>query len=175
MKKKKVESKSESMEWREAIEFLLRWAAISTEEMREGDRLNLIDDCRRYLEIEGDGQPARELEEAKKKPAKLTDTVKAISRLVEEFADRKSPKVKIGPITMRIDTSRLGEGRQPIFSDGALKDVMLDTAAYDLVQAEPWQICRCRECPKGVSCRTQGTDLLLASLRERRRCANETG
>ena len=147
MKKKKEKEKVESMEWREAVKFLFRFIEKKPQELRAGDRLNLIEDCRRYLEIEGDGQPARELAEAEAKPAKLEGAIDAISKLIEQVADHDpSIILRIGPITHRLDASRLGEKHAPLFSEGALKDVMLDTALYDLVQAELWQICRCPEC-----------------------------
>jgi hypothetical protein len=51
-------------------------------------------------------------------------------------------------MTIVFDGGRLGDDRGAVFSEGKLRDVMLDIAASDLGDAEPWQVCRCKECPE---------------------------
>lgn len=138
------------MKWREAVEFLIRFARIEDpEELRPGDRLNFIDDLRRYFENVGEGKLARELAEAEAKPANLKDAIEAVRELFNAVVDRKRiPLPQKEKITIIFDGSRLGDERGVVFRDGSLRDAMADTAADDLEDAEPWQICRCRECRK---------------------------
>src|SRR5262245_59800749 len=142
MKKSQVQ---ESMKWREAIEWLLYFASIEApEKLRPGDCLNLMDDLRRFIEDDGTGRLAQDLEEAGETPAKLKPAIEEVRKIVDAAADHKS--VDIVPDVKTITTfdgAQLGTERGPITRDGTLKDAMAETAADDLGDAEPWQICRC--------------------------------
>jgi hypothetical protein len=150
MKKKKEIKKVESMKWREAVEFLIRFASIETpEELRLGDRLNLIDDLRRYLDVEGEGRLAREIAEAQEKPEKLMPAIEVVRKFAAAAADKKlAETTREGGTTIIFDGGRLDDERGAISLDGSLRDVMLGTVVSDLDDAQSWQICRCLECKK---------------------------
>jgi hypothetical protein len=138
------------MKWREAIGFLIGLAAIDDpEKLRPGDRLNLIDDLRRYFDIEVEGALARDLTEAEKRPSKLIQVIEVVRKLADAVVSRQrvviSPKEKIAVV---FDGRRLGDERGARSSDGRLADVMAGVAADDFSDAEPWQVCRCKECGK---------------------------
>ena len=158
------------MKWREAVEFLIRLAAIeNTEKLRPGDRLNLIDDLRRYLEIESDGRPARDLAQAEAKPAILKKLIKDLNSVVRRLANAAATHERVeitpeGKTTIVFDGGRLGDERGATFLDGSLRDVMADTAAHDLEDADPWEICRCKE----AGCRK----LLLAARKGQIYCSH---
>jgi hypothetical protein len=150
-----VQNKAEtgpSMEWREAIEFLLRVAAIeSPETLREGDRLNLVEDLGRYLEVEVEGV-AKKLSEARSKPAIIRPVIDVVRQLVAAAADHARVEVSKGPTRFAFDGSRLGqdrEEREPLyFIDGDLRDLMAESAAVTVADLKPWEICRCPQCRK---------------------------
>jgi len=160
------------MKWREAVEFLIRLVAIEDpEKLRPGDLLNLIDDFRRYLEIEGVGRPARELTEAEAKPAKLKGVIEVVRKLVNAAAAHA--RVEISPegkTTIVFDGTRLGDERGAVLKDGSLRDVMAEMAASDLEDAEPWQVCRCKE--TGCGRETGGPKLFLAARKGQVYCSH---
>jgi hypothetical protein len=136
------------MKWKEAIAFLLRFASIEApEKLRQGDRLNLFDDLRRYLEDDGEGQLAQELAKAEAEPAQLKKVIEVVCTIVEAAADHKEIDIPLGKTTITFHGQRLGDERRRALSvDGSLRDALADDAAADLSDAEPWQICRCPEC-----------------------------
>lgn len=137
----------EPMGWREAIEFLIRFSMIEDpEKLRPGDRLNLMDDLRRYLEDDGEGQLARELAEADANPAKLRDAIKIVRYIANLAADHQVDDINVGPTIITFDARRLGDERGALSVDGSLRDAIADDAACDFADADPWQICRCDEC-----------------------------
>jgi hypothetical protein len=147
---KRKSTEPEPMKWSEAVGFLIRFAAIEDpEKLRPGDRLNLMDDLRRYLEDDGDGQLARELAEADAKPARLKDAIEVVRTLADAAAEHKQADIELGATTITFDGGRLGDERGALSVDGSLRDALADDAAADLSDAKPWQICRCPEC-KGL-------------------------
>src|SRR5262249_37286642 len=137
----------EPMRWREAIEFLLRLAEVDDpQKLRPGDRLNLMDDLRRYLEDDGEGQLARELVEADENPPKLMDAIKIVRHIAELTADHQVAEIPVGPTVITFDARRLGDDRGAVSVDGSLRDAIADDAACDFGDADPWEICRCQEC-----------------------------
>jgi hypothetical protein len=135
------------MKWREAIEFLIRFGEIEDPgKLRPGDRLNLVDDLRRYLEDDGEGQLAGELAQADANPAKLMDAVKIARHIANLAADHGVDEIEVGRTVITFDARRLGDERGAISVDGSLRDAIADDAACDFGDAEPWQICRCLEC-----------------------------
>jgi hypothetical protein len=135
------------MKWKEAVAFLIRFAAIEEpERLRQGDRLNLIDDLRRYLEDDGEGEIAHELAEAEEKPAQLKEVIKVVRAIVEAAADHKLIDIPLGETIITFDGERLGDERGVLSVDGSLKDALADGTAADLSDAKPWEICRCPEC-----------------------------
>lgn len=143
---------AQEMRWREAIEFLLRLASIeNTANLREGDRINLIDDLRRFLQVEGEGRVAKELEEARSDAAKLTPVIDAVRQIACAAADHKLAKIWIEKTLLVFDGTRMDDDRLPaVFSDGELRDVVAEFATGDFGEAESWQIGRCEwgECGK---------------------------
>lgn len=144
--------KSEEMKWRDAVEFLLRLASTGDPaSLREGDLINLIDDIWRFLAVEGEGNVAKQLRQAKRSPALLTPVIEVVRQLADGAAEHKRVKIEIGRTTLVFDGSRMDEDRLPVFTDAlSLKDVVADIAAADLGGAESWQIGRCQwgECGK---------------------------
>lgn len=139
------------MKWRDAIEFLIKLVSKGDPvHLREGDRINLIDDFRRFLDVEGEAEIASQLEGARSNPALLRPAVEVVLKLVSAAADHKRTEIQVGPTLLVFDGTRLHEDRVPVLSDGKLRDVVADFAAGDLGLAEPWQICRCQrmECGK---------------------------
>jgi hypothetical protein len=135
------------MKWKEAIAFLLRFASIEApEKLRQGDRLNLFDDLRRYLEDDGEGQLAQELAKAEAEPAQLKKVIEVVRTIVEAAADHKEIDIPLGKTTITFHGQRLGDERRALSVDGSLIDAVADGAANDLSDVEPWQICRCPEC-----------------------------
>jgi hypothetical protein len=149
MANKKKKGGSEPMKWREAIEFLIRFAAIKEpNRMRPGDLLNLMDDLRRYLEDDGEGDLASELAEADSKPTKLKEAIEVVRTVLDAAAGHKQIDIELGPTIITFDGSRLDDDRGALVTDGTLRDSMADGAAADLSDAKPWQICRCPECDR---------------------------
>jgi hypothetical protein len=137
----------EPMEWREAVEFLDRFSAIEDPaKLRPGDRLNLMDDLRRYLEDDGEGQLASELAQADADPTKLTDAIEVVRHIANLAADHQVDDIKLGPTVITFDGRRLGDERGAVSADGSPRDAIADDAATDFEDADPWQICRCDEC-----------------------------
>jgi hypothetical protein len=135
---------SPEMTWREAIEFLIRLASIGDpERLRPSEVLKHVEDCQQFLDIEGKGQPARELAQAKERPATLKPTIEAVHRVVEAVANRARFEFKFGSTRAVLDASRLGDRRGTVFTEGALVDVVMAQALDDLGDAEPWQVCKC--------------------------------
>jgi hypothetical protein len=133
------------MEWREALEFIIRFAAIEDpKRLRVGELLNLIDDLRRYLEIEGDAKLAGQLAEVEKKPALLKGSIEIVRKLANAAVARQRAVIGLGETSM-FDGTPLGDERGALLTDGNLKDSMADTVAGDLAQAESCLICRCGE------------------------------
>jgi hypothetical protein len=83
--------------------------------------------------------------EVESKASNLTGVIAAVRQLANAAAAHERTVISIGAIKIVFDGRRLGDDRGPLLSDGKLRDVMADTAAADLADAEPWQICRCRE------------------------------
>lgn len=140
---------AQRMKWREAVEFLFRLAGTGDPaSLREGDRINLIDDLWRFLEVEGQGDVAKQLDQAKRNPALLKPVIEVVRQLATGAADHERTDLKIGPIRLVFDGGRMkeraDEDRVPVFSDGPLRDVVADIAAGDLGEAESWQIGRCQ-------------------------------
>src|SRR5437868_3335179 len=122
----------EPMKWREAVEFLLRFAMIEDpKRLRPGDHLNLMDDLRRYLEDDGEGQLARELAEADANPAKLTDAIQIVRHIANLAAGHQVDDIPVGPTIITFDGRRLGDERGAVSADGSLRDAIADDAATD--------------------------------------------
>jgi hypothetical protein len=138
---------SKDMDWREAIEFLMRLANIQDPAaLREGDRLNLIDDFRRYANVDPDGEMAPQLDRVKQDPRRLQETIRKIREIIAAATDRK--QLDLGMLRLRLffDGKRVGDQeRGAIRWSGPLHHVMAQFAANDLEEAEPWQVCRCKE------------------------------
>ena len=133
------------MTWRQAVEFLVRLADVEDpQKLKQWQVLRLVEECSLFLDLEGDGQPARELEQAKKKPATLKPVIETMRELVRAVADHTRIQVRVGQTKAVLDASRLGDKRGAAFTDGRLVDVMTAQAVDDLGDAEPWQICKCR-------------------------------
>jgi hypothetical protein len=145
MKKNQTQS-LKLMKWKDAIDFLIRLAALQDPtSARIGDRLNLIDDLRRYLEIEDTGRLSHKLKQAENKPNLLTPVSEVAQKLLAAAADHKVVEFEFEKIQLRFDGTKLGDSRSAIFFDGELQDAVAQTAAEDLDEAEPWQIGRCEE------------------------------
>lgn len=141
----------QEMKWREAVEFLLRLASTGDPaSLREGDRINLIEDIRRFLEVEGQGDVDKQLRQAKRDPALLRPVIEVVRQLANGAADHKRVEVKITSIRLVFDGTRMDEDRVPVFSDGPLRDVVADIAAGEIGEAQSWQIGRCewKDCGK---------------------------
>lgn len=144
---------TQDMKWREAVEFLLRVAATENPlKLREGDLINLLDDFRRYLELQDEVEVKKELDAARSSPAQLVPTIEVVSKLANAAADHTRADVHVGETQVVFVGTRMdfkGE-RAPVSIDGTLRDVMVSTAAMDLGLAKPWQIGRCSrtECGK---------------------------
>jgi hypothetical protein len=138
---------TEDMKWPEAMDFLMRLVNISNlGALREGDLLNLIDDFRRYAEVEPDSEMASQLERIRREPRILQETIKKVRRIVDAKIDRQ--RLDLGELKLRLifDGTRVGDDdRGAVKWMGPLKDVMSEFAANDLEDAEPWQVCRCKE------------------------------
>jgi hypothetical protein len=139
------------MQWHDAVSFLLTVAkAGEPKKLSEGDRLNLIEGLRRFLEIEGPCDVATQLEEARSNPNILRPVIEVVGQLADAAADHRRVKIQLGPTSLAVvfDGTRLDGDRVAAFSDGKLCDVVADVAAGDFGMAEPWQIgrCRWREC-----------------------------
>lgn len=133
------------MTWREAVEFLVRLADVEDpQKLKQWQLLRLVEECSQFLDLEGDGQPSRELEQVKTKPAALKPVIARTRELVRAVADHTRIEVRVGQTTAVLDASRLGDKRGAAFTDGRLVDVMTAQAVDDLGDAEPWQICKCR-------------------------------
>jgi hypothetical protein len=133
------------MTWRQAVEFLVRLAEVEDpQKLKQWQLLRLVEECSQFLDLEGDGQPARELVQAKKRPATLKPMIETVRELVRAVADHKRIEVQVGQTTAVLDASRLGDKRGAAFTNGKLVDVMTAQAVDDLADAEPWQICKCR-------------------------------
>lgn len=143
--KKSLQSRK-PMRWREAIEFLLRFAQMENlEDLRPGDRLNLIDDLKRYLEDDGEGKLGKELAEVAAKPLLLKGLIQEVRTLVGCAVEGLSRDFNLGGTTLTFDGSRLGDERRVLTFDGSLNDALVDDAAFDLSDAKPWEMCRCKE------------------------------
>ena len=137
------------MNWRQAVEFLVRLADVKNpQSLKQWELLRLIEECSQFLDLEGNGQPARELDQAKTKPATLKPMIEVVSRLVRAVADHTRIEVQVGKTRAVLDASRLGDERGAVLTDGKLVDVMTAQAVDDLGDAEPWQISKClwRDC-----------------------------
>jgi hypothetical protein len=144
MKKKTEEP--EPMGWREAVEFLLRLVTIEDpEQLRPGDRLNLLDDLRRYLDIEPGTTMADELAKVAGKPANLERVIEVARKLANAAADRERVEIPLSANTVIFDGKALGSKRWVYFLDGSLRDAMVNRVAADLIYSQPWQILRCVE------------------------------
>jgi hypothetical protein len=133
------------MTWRQAVEFLLRLADVEDpEKLKEWELLRLVEECSLFLDLEGNGLPARELAQAKSRPATLKPAIETVRKLVRAVAEHTRTEVKVGQTTVVLDASRLGDKRGAAFTDGRLADVITAQAVDDLGDAEPWQICKCR-------------------------------
>lgn len=155
----------EPMKWKEAVEFLIRLVRITDPaKLRVGDLLNVIDDLRRFLEIEEEGRLAREIERLKQEPKRLTDTIDDVRAVVEAAAEHREVKFPLqGSRQLVFRGDRLGT-RGAVLLDGELRDTMIDCAAADLEDAELWQICRCEE----LECKK----LFLAGRKGQRHCSH---
>jgi hypothetical protein len=145
-KKAHIQQPVEKMEWREAVEFLINLASIEDpEKLRPGDRLNLIDDLHRFLEIEEDGHLASEVKRLELEPKHLTETIDGVREVVEAAAEKQNVEFQLkGSRLLVFRGDRIGR-RGAVLLDGELRDTMIDCAAADIEDAEPWQICRCAE------------------------------
>jgi hypothetical protein len=133
------------MTWRQAIEFLVRLADVKDpEKLKQWQLLRLVEECSQFLDLEGEGQPARELAQAERRPATLKPLIETVRKLVQAVADHTRIEVQVGHTTAVLDASRLGDKRGAAFIDGKLADVITAQAVDDLGDAEPWQICKCR-------------------------------
>jgi hypothetical protein len=141
-----TEKEPELMDWREALEFAARFAVTDLGALREGDRLNLIDDIRRYLDVAGTGALARELDAAKKNAELLQPAREAVCKLLEAAVSRQRIEFNTLKEKLVFDGRMLGDERRVVAYDGSIRDVMVETLAADLAELEPWQIARCKEC-----------------------------
>jgi hypothetical protein len=136
---------SAEMTWRQAVEFLVRLADVTDpEKLKQWELLRLVEECSQFLDLKGDGQPARELAQAKRKPATLKPLIETVRKLVQAVADHARIEVRVGQTKAVLDASSLGDERGAAFTDGKLVDVITAQAVEDLGDAEPWQICKCR-------------------------------
>jgi hypothetical protein len=133
-----------AMTWRQAVEFLVRLAGVEDpEKLKQWELLRLVEECSHFLDLEGEGQPARELALARTKPTTLRPVIKKVRELVRAVADHTRIEVPVGQTTAVLDASRLGDKRGAAFTSGKLADVITAQAVDDLNDAEPWQICVC--------------------------------
>src|ERR1700683_591717 len=111
MKKNQTQS-LKLMKWKDAIDFLIRLAALQDPtSARIGDRLNLIDDLRRYLEIEDTGRLSHKLKQAENKPNLLTPVSEVAQKLLAAAADHKVVEFEFEKIQLRFDGTKLGDSR----------------------------------------------------------------
>ncbi|MCL4540313.1 MAG: hypothetical protein M1378_12090 [Bacteroidetes bacterium] len=161
-------NKAEEMNWRKAVAFLLRLASIGDPGgLREGDRINLLDDFRRFLELQDEVDVKQELDAARNDPAKLAPAIEVVRKLANAAADHTRAEIHVGETRVVFDGARMdvkGE-RAPVSIDGKLRDVMASTAAMDLGLAKPWQIGRCQ--------RTECGKLFLADRKGQMYCSHK--
>src|ERR1041385_2034175 len=90
-------SSTEVMKWREAVEFLLRMATTGDPaKLREGDLINLIEDLRRYLELQYEVQGKKERGEARSNPAGLAPASDFVLKLATAAADHTRAEIHVG-------------------------------------------------------------------------------
>ena len=138
---------SGQMKWRDAVSFLLKVAkAGDPKKMTEGDRINLIEGLRQYLETEGPGMVDSQLTKARSDPALLRPVIDVVREIANAAAHHKRLEVKLGPrpLVLVFEGNRLDGDRVAAYSEGDLHDVVADIAVADFGMAEPWQIGRCR-------------------------------
>ena len=142
------EVNQEVMKLREAAKLLVRIAAINEPaNMRIGDRMNILEDMRRYLDVAGKGRISRELDRAQHQPKVLETTFHVVGDLVNAAVDGKTIEFEFERGKLRLNGNKLGS-RDALSWDGSLRDIMAQFAAIDLADLKAGELGRCAECRK---------------------------
>lgn len=133
---------------KDAVALLVRIAGLDDPaSLRLGDRLNLIDDLRRYLDISPVGKTSRELDRAQDEPVRLKPVTQGVRELVDAAADGKKVELSFGPGKVVFDGAKLG-ARDALLWDSNLRDEIIQLAATDLAELKPRQLGRCAVCKR---------------------------
>jgi len=128
---------------KEALNMLVRFATVDLDKVRPGEYLDLVDDVRRYLNVEGPGRVADALKRAETDRQELRAAIDVARGLVETIADRRSGEWQHKAGMIRVDAS----GARPVtYQSVSLEDAILMVGADDLDEAATERIGRCRRC-----------------------------